>query len=303
MDAHTREKIFKIIMGMNGSGTGLVQKMLGWAGLGTLSASFKQRMRAPTILLRALVLQVQTVLHSLLRCSCCNHSHASFKQKMRVLQVPAVLHSLFSCSSCNQRYRQAMLLTAAAQPTLWLLHRPALQHLRHSQRTTRGHGSIPDISKERAAASSPTEVIAVQAEGTHTNSAPQGTGAASSGSAAQPAQLQRCQEEGQRNNEKRAQTTTSRMCTEKQIKTCWNEVRSERVDRANKEKKSIMAFDKHKEGDSDWCIHLEIEKQVQESLIDVTSDEQENQQSSCAAASQGTSAASSGGAAQPAQLQ
>ena len=112
-------------------------------------------------------------------------------------------------------------------------------------------------------------------------------------------QLQRCQEEGQRNNEKRAQTTTSRMCTEKQVK---NEVRSERVDRANKEKESIMAFDKHKEGDSDWCIHLEIAEQVQESLIDVTSDEQENQQSSCAAASQGTSAASSGGAAQPAQL-
>jgi hypothetical protein len=163
--------------------------------------------------------------------------------------------------------------------------------------------SIPDILKERAAASSPTEVIAVQAEGTHTNSAPQGTGAASSGSAAQPAQLQRCQEEGQRNNEKRAQTTTSRMCTEKQVKTCWNEVRSERVDRANKEKESIMAFDKHKEGDSDWCIHLEIEKQVQESLIDVTSDEQENQQSSCAAASQGTSAACSGNATQPAQLQ
>ena len=62
-------------------------------------------------------------------------------------------------------------------------------------------------------------------------------------------------------------------CSDEQVKKCWNEVRTKRIENAKQEEEAIRTCDKHKNGDSDWRGYLAIELQVQEAILDLTTDQ------------------------------
>ena len=66
---------------------------------------------------------------------------------------------------------------------------------------------------------------------------------------------------------------TRGLCSDEQVKKCWNEVRTKRIENAKQEEEAIRTCDKHKNGDSDWRGYLAIELQVQEAILDLTTDQ------------------------------
>ena len=63
------------------------------------------------------------------------------------------------------------------------------------------------------------------------------------------------------------------MASDEQIRQCWNEVRKKKIEYAQWEEKAIRTCDKHKQGDSDWCVHLAIVQQVQAALLALSADQ------------------------------
>jgi len=67
--------------------------------------------------------------------------------------------------------------------------------------------------------------------------------------------------------------SSSSMASDEQVRQCWNEVRKKKIEYAQWEEKAIRTCDKHKQGDSDWCVHLAIVQQVQAALLALSADQ------------------------------